>query len=810
VLQDLRFGLKLLWKEKAFSITALLTLALCIGANTAIFTVLHTVVLDPLPYPDSGRLVTMYNIYPGIGVTDRGANAVPDYLDRKQLTDIFDSVTLVGLSGFDMGAQGSPQRVDGQVVTPSYFRVLRSQPMLGRAFTEDDAVIGKEQVTILSYGLWKDVFSGDRKVLGQEVRLSGRPYRVVGVMPEGFGAAGRETKIWVPFAFTPRQMSDDERHSNNYGMIGRLKPGVTLVRTQKRIDALNRANIERAPQYRKLLEDARFGTVVRGLKDEMVRDIRPTLYLLQAAVAFVLLIGCVNVANLMLVRSNLRMKELAVRHSLGAGQWRLARQLLTESVTLAVLGGALGVFAAWGGTRLLVWLGARDLPRGASIHVDATVLAFNAAVAILTGLVFGSVPVYHLFRRNLNDVFRETSRTGTAERRAVWTRSALVVCQVSLAFVLLIGAGLLTLSFVRVLAVDPGFKPEHVLAAQFSLPQVRYDDARARAFVDRLMENVRALPGAAHAGVTTYLPFGGSINASVISIVGRPLTPGTLPPVPGWNIVDAGYFRTMEIPLLAGRGFTESDGPNSQRVVVIDRLLARKYWPKGDALGAQIRRGVDNDDAPWTIVGIVGSVKTGDLAEQNPMGQIYYDYRQFPQRTMHVVLKSATDGGGLTSALRGEIVRADPELPLFDIKTMPDRVSASLMSRRAAMILCLVFAGLALLLSAVGIYGVLAYAVTQRTREFGIRVALGAAARDILGMVVGQGLRLAAAGLCIGIAGALLLTRWMTGMLYAVRPGEPGVFVLMAATLAIVAVIASLLPSLRALRIRPANALRYE
>lgn len=812
MLQDIRFGLKLLWKEKPFSITALLTLALCIGANTAIFTVLNAVVLEPLPFPQPDRLVSLYNIYPGVGVTDRGSNAVPDYFDRKQMGDVFDSVALVKGAGYDVGSEGSPMRIEAQAVTPSAFQVLRASPMLGRAFTEDDAVFLKDHFAILSYGLWKDMFARDRDILGKDIRLSGQPYRVVGVMPEAFAAPGSEARIWVPATFAPQQTTDDARHSNNYGMIARLKPGVTLAYAQQRIDGLNRQNLDRFPRFRQLLIDARFATVVRGLKDEMVRDVRPTLYLLQAAVAFVLLIGCVNVANLMLVRSNIRMKELAIRFSLGAGRLRLARQLLVESVTLAALGGLFGIFTGLVGVRLLAVLGTKDLPRGTNIQVDAGALAFSATIAILTGLVFGSVPVYHLFRRDLNAVFRSTERTGTTERGALWTRSALVVCQVSLAFVLLIGSGLLTLSFARLLSVNPGFRPQNVVTAAISLPRARYpDDTRIRSFVGGLLDKVRAVPGVEHAGVTSYLPFSDNNSNGVIMIDGYVRAAGENPPVPGWNSVDPGYFQAIGIPLQQGRLFTEGDTSDTLKVAVIDQFLARKYWPKGDAIGAGIRKGIDPKGPIVRIVGVVGSVKVSDLADQNPTGHIYFPYRQDDApRYMHLVVKTIRDDAQLTASLRRELQRSDPELALFDVKTMPDRVSSSMRNRRAAMTICLVFAGLALVLSAIGIYGVLAYTVTQRTREFGIRLALGAGGRDVVGMVIGQGVRLAAIGLGIGIAGALVLTRLMATMLFEVKPTEPGVFLLVAGALMTVAFVASLIPSLRAIRIHPSVALRYE
>jgi predicted permease len=812
MLQDLKFGLRLLWKEKAFSFAALLTLALCIGANTAIFTVLDAIVLRGLSYPEPERLVTMYNVYPGVGVVDRGSNGIPDYLDRRKLADVFTEVALYGSSGYDVGLEGSPQRIDGEYVTPSYFRVFGIQPVKGRIFTEDEAVLGKEKFAILSERLWQEMFASDPNILGKDIRLSGVPYRIVGVMPARFGL-NRDTRVWIPFAFTPQQTSDEARHSNNWSMVARLQPGVSLGYAQQRIDALNKQNLDLIPKFRALLENARFGTKVLGLKDEMVRDIRPTLYLLQAAVIGVLLIGCVNLANLMLVRSNVRMKELAIRFSLGAGRWRIGRQLLTESIVLAVLGGMLGVAVGYGGVRLLSWLGASELPRGGDIRIDTSVLVFTAGVALLSGILFGSVPLVNLIRRDLNEVFRNGDRTGTVRRSALWLRSALVVCQVSLAFVLLIGSGLLTLSFVRLLRVDPGFQPESVMTARVSLPSVRYkDDAAARNFLSGLLERMRSVPGVKSAALTTYLPFSGNNNASVITIDGRALAPGENPPVPGWNRVDGSYFAAMGIPFLSGRTFNESDSADSPNVVIIDEFLARKYWPDSNPIGAKIRRGIDLAEEPplCTIVGVVGSVKTGSLAEQNPVGQLYFHYKQLTPRSVHVVLKGDRDAAHLTSSIRRELLAADPELPLFDTRTMPERISRSLVDKRAAMILCLIFGGIALMLASVGIYGVLAYSVAQRTREFGIRMALGAEGRDVMRMVVGQGLKLAVLGLAIGAAGALALTRLMTVMLYDVKPADPSVFVGIAFVLGGVSTIAALIPSLRAVRIRPGVALRYE
>jgi predicted permease len=811
MLQDLRFGFKLLWKEKAFTVTALLTLALCIGANTAIFSVLHAVILAPLPFAEPDRLVSMGNVYPGAGITKSVQNAIPDYLDRRKMTDVFESVALFTSNGLDAGAEGSPIRLKADMVTPSYFHVLRAAPLMGRVFNEDDAVLEKNQFVILSHGLWKEMFAMDPAILGKDVRLSGLNYRIVGVMPEAFSFPGREARLWVPLTWTARQATDDGRHSNNWDMIARLQKPVTVATAQQRIDALNRHSIENAGKLRKLLENARFATQVHSLKDELVGDVRPTLYLLQCAVAFVLLIGCVNVANLMLVRSSIRMKELAIRYSLGAGRARLATQLLIESMALAAIGGIFGLFTGALGIRLLSFVGTADLPRGAAIHMDGSVLAFSAALAVITGLVFGSVPVYHLVRRDLNAVFRSTERTGTTEKRALWTRSALVVCQVSLAFILLIGSGLLTLSFARLLAVDPGFQSQNVQTAQFSLPRSRYkDDAQLRNFLTALMENVRSIPGVIAAGATDSLPFGGNSNASALGVEGYNAASGELPPVPNWNDIDAGYLPAMKIPLRAGRYFREDDTAESQKVAIVDEFLARKYWPKGNAVGGHIRRGLDPKDDAVTVVGIVGTIKAEDLTDRSPRGAVYFDYKQAPPRTVHIVVKTAAADAQAAAAVRAALLKADPEIPLFDVKTMPERVSGSVRDRKSAMLICLVFALLALTLSAIGIYGVLAYTVTQRTREFGIRMALGASTGNVIGMVMKHGVRLAAIGLAIGVAGAFAVTRLMTTLLFGVRPTDPLVFAAVAVALMTVAIVASVVPSLRVTRIRPAHALRYE
>ena len=809
MLHDIRFGLRLLWKEKAFALAALLTLALCIGANTTIFTVLNSIVLKELPFPESDRLVMMYNLYPGIGVSDRGANSVPDYLDRRKLVEVFEDVSLVGFRGYDVGTEGSPRRISGMYVTPSYLRILKATAILGRVFTDDEAIPGKDRVVILSEALWGEMFARDPGVIGRDIRLSGVPYSIVGVAPDTLRVMNPATRLWVPFAFTPEQTSDDARYSDSWGMIARLKPDATIMQATRRIETLNKQNLEQFPKHKGMLENARFQTKVAGMKSELVRDIKDILYLLQAAVFCVLLIGCVNLANLMLVRANSRLKEFGVRFVMGAGRWQLSRQILIESLTISVLGGLLGIGIALGGVQALASMVEGSLPGAGKIQIDGEVLAMTIMVTVLTGLGFSGLPLLSLFRRNLSEVFRGNERGGTAGRQALSLRAILVVTQVSLTFILLIGSGLLTLSFRRLLTVDPGFRAENVATARFSLPQNLYkEDAQRRNFISALLEKARSIPGVRYSGVTDYLPFASGPKSIAITIEGITPPPGGAPPAPGFNTIDSGYLQTMGIPLLAGRNFSDSDGPDSVRVALVDHFMARKYWPNGDPIGARLHE-IDSKDI-FTVIGVVGSVKTGDLAEQNPVGLVYCHYKQNAPRSVHAVLRGETDQISLTNGLRRELASLDPEIALFDTKMMPERLSESLLNRRAAMVLCFVFAVVALLLSAIAIYGVLAYSVAQRRREIGIRMALGAKALDVLRIVLGQGLKVTGIGLAIGAAVAFFLTRAMMALLYDVRPHDPLVFLATGALLAVVALIASIIPASRASRVAPSEALRHE
>lgn len=808
--RDLRLTFRRLAQGRAFTITALATLALSIGAAVTVFSVFNSVLLQPLPVPEPGRLVILYNSYPGAGVPRVGA-AVPDYFDRREQMPALEEVALLRTDGFNLSEGETPERITAGRVTPSYFGLARVPPRLGRAFTEEDGEVGNERKAILSHGLWQRLYAGAQDVLGRDVRLDGRPYTVVGVMPEGFRLPPSDVDLWLPAAFTPEQRSDDRRHSNNFAMIGRLAPGASLSQAQQQVDQVNARNLERFPEFTQLLEDAGFHTVVVGLKDDLVREIRPRLTLLLAGAVFVLLIGCINLANLVLVRTASRERELATRSALGAGRLGLARQLFTEYTVLAVVGGGLGLGLGWAGVRLLAGFGVDRIPRGTEIAVDGRVVLVTLAVSLMIGLVFGLLALVRVFQGDLTAIFRQETRTGSASRRAVRGRSLLVAVQVAFAFVLLAGAGLLLTSFGRLAAVDPGFAIEGVLTATVSLPEERYPEgADIRAFVDRLLEEVRALPGVAAAGVTDSVPFTNYLSASVISPEGRTPRPGESVLAPVQRRVSPGYFEAAGIPLLQGRTFEERDTAESQLVVMVDRWLADRYWPGENPIGRRLCACIpeQEEDPEWrTVVGVVGEIRYAELDENEVQGAYYFPWTQALNRRVSLTVRTDGDPGGLAEPLRRAAQRIDAELALFDVQTMEERVDESLTSIRLALLIAAVSALLALFLAAVGLYGVLAYAVNERRRELGIRMALGSTSREIFHLVLGRGLLVLVAGLAVGLGGALLVGRSMAGLLYGVAPTDPAVLFGVGILLALVALLASVLPAHRATRVDPVEAL---
>jgi len=813
--QDARFAARLLVKDRSFTITALLTLAICIGANTAIFSIVRSVVLKPLPVPHADRIVMFHNNYPNAGAT-HGSTGVPDYFDRKSQTDAFDELALYRRQGVTLGAKDGAVRLQMVRATPSFFRLVSAQPALGRIFTENEGEVGQEKEVILSYGLWQREFGGARDVVGKPLLLSGTSYQIVGVLPADFRYLWNDVDGFLPAAFSDEDKSDARRHSNNWDMIAMRKPGVTIARAQEEINALNRRNEDRFPQFTKLLHDAGFYTSVVDLQTEVVEDIRPVLFLLWGGVLFVLLIGCLNIANLVLVRSSGRTRELATRQAIGAGIGRLSRQLLTETILLSIAGGVIGLALGWWALRLVPALGLDDMPRGHEIAMDPLSATVVLAVAVVVGILIGLMPAIRMSRLNVNGVLREEGRGGTASRSTNFARRALATAQVTIAFVLLIGAGLLLSSFRQVLRIDPGFVSTGVVTGAISLPSAVYKDDAVLPFVTALLESVRAIPGVRAAAVASQVPLDGDHNDSVVIAEDHKMKEGESLVSPNEIQVSDGYFETMGTKLERGRFFDTHDTAAGQLVVIVDERLANHFWPDKNPIGRRIYKpenpeGVLHpgpDVKYYTVVGVVQEVQFDGLAtDRTPVGAVYYAFAQQPLHGFGLTVKSSSASAAVVTSVRRAVAAIDPALPFYAVHTMDDYVSQSLMSRRVPMLLAAAFAVVALLLSAIGIYGVLAYGVAQRRREIGIRLALGSTAGAVFGLVLREGLRMVIVGLALGFLGLFALRHALVAVLYGVKPFDPMVILSVALALGVVALVATSIPARRASRVSPVVAL---
>ena len=807
IIQDLRYGLRLLLKRPGFTVVAIITLALGIGANTAIFSVVNGVLLKPLPYPHPEQLVRLFE-------SSRTQPKFPlspgNFLDYRDQNTTLENLALYTRSDLELSLGDRPEQLSAMRVSADFFATLGFQPMLGREFNRGDEAPNNTHAVILSYGLWQRRFAGDPGVVGQVVPLSGEPFTVVGVMPPGVQHVGGDYRstphgesvdVWWPMELSPKS----PRFAHFTNTVGRMKAGVTSDQAAADLNVIAGRLAEQYPNT-----NSGWQIRVLPLHQEIVGRARTTLLVLLGAVAFVLLIACVNVANLMLARATTREREMAVRAALGAGRMRLVRQLLTESLLIAVLGGAVGLLLAGWLIDALIALGPSQLPRLQAVKMDWQILGFTLAVTLLTGLLFGLVPAWQGAKLNLNELLKEGGRGGTGGTRQRRLRNVLVAAEVALALILMVGAGLLLRSFAKLQQIDPGFNPEGVLTMKLSLPYARYPKReQVAAFYKQLIERVSNLPGVEEAGASSDLPWSGYDENAGFDIEGK-----TFPPEQGpearYHFVSPEYFRTIGVPLVAGRWLDAGDVRGKPRVILINESMARRYWSGEDAVGKRITFADKPKEDDWmTVVGIVGDVKDfPDSPEAHPA--FYWPHAQTAFSEMFLAVRTNGKPLALFDNVRREVAALDKDLAVSDIRAMDQVAGAALAGQRFTLLLVGLFAVTALTLAAVGIYGVMAYLVAQRTHEIGIRIALGAQTGKVLRIVIGQGMRMALAGIGIGLGASLVLTRLMSSLLFGVSATDTATFAAVALFLAGVALVASFVPARRAARTDPMVALRYE
>jgi putative ABC transport system permease protein len=817
LLQDFRYALRMIIKNPGFTAVALLALALGIGANTALFGTVNAIVLRPLPYTEPERLVMIWENNPEIdlGGFDLFPVSAGSFVDWRDQNQVFDQVSIINGARYSLTGLDTPERLGGASVSHNFFELMGVQAERGRAFLQEEDRPGAGRVVVISHGLFERRFGSDPDILGKAMTLDGSSYTIVGVMPAGFGFPRAEdlpsyfqlppqAEVWTPIGLTAEQINN--RSSHNKAAIARLRPHVTLSQAQADLDAIARRAAE---QY----EEARgFGVTLVPLQEQVVGNVRTALYVLFGAVGFVLLIACANVANLLLARSAARQKEVAIRTALGASRLRIVRQMLTESVVLSVLGGALGLLVAYLGVKALLIAGPDSIPRKHEVGIDAAVLAFTFLVSLATGVLFGVAPAFQATRLSLNEILKEGVRGSSLGAGHNRTRSLLVIGEVSLALVLLVGAGLLVRSFIRLLQVEPGFDPQNVLTVKLELPDSKYSEfSQQTALFKQVIERVKSLPGVTSASACSDLPLSGNEEIDMFTVEGRPQGKTLAEtPLADFRFIDHDYFDTMRIRLRSGRAFTDRDTETSPSVVIISQTLAERFWPGEDPIGKRLKAGDYQSKAAWaSVVGLVGDVKHSALNIE-PRPQLYFPYQQKHWAQMTIVARTAANPANLAAALRDQVWAVDRDQPLTKVSTLEQFLENSISQRRFNVLLLGALSAVAMVMAAVGIYGVISYSVTQRTHEIGVRMALGATPTGVMRLIVRQGMALALVGVGAGLAAALALTRVMTSLLYGVSPTDPLTIIFVPLALTSVALLACYIPARRATRIDPGVALRYE
>lgn len=807
--QDLRFAFRMFAKNPTFTAVAILTLALGIGANTAIFSVVYGVLLQPLPYKDASRLVVLNETTPRVGTV---SVSYPNFLDWRQQCHAFSQIAAVNDVGFNLAGVTQPENISGEAVSPNFLSMMGVKPFLGRDFEASEEKPGTPPVVLLSYELWQSHMGSDRNAIGRTITLDGRSFTIVGVLPRSFRSLDK-TDVMLPIGVWATNNSEEANDRGDRGdmvVIGRLAPNITFAQARTEMEGIAARLAKEYPA-----SNDQFGVALQSIRDAFVSDARPAILVLFGAVMFVLLIACANVANLFLVRGAARTKEIALRMAFGANRNRIIRQMLTESFALAFLGGILGLALAIAGIRGIVRLIPMDALSGATVNLNGAVLFFAAGIVVLAAFIFGLAPAMHSTRPDVQAELKEGGRTASASAAQNKLRGALAIAEISLALILLVGAGLMMKSLYKLMSVNPGFRPNRVLTMEMDLRTQQYSkDPAILNFWQQVLDRVRALPGVETAATGTVVPLTGNHNRGDITVEGMALpTPGNFPH-PDFHDVSPDFISTLGIPLLRGRTFADTDKQGAPLVGLVNARLAGQYWPNDDPIGKRFMSGHPDPTGKrppkWiTVVGVVGDTKLYGLANPSRL-EVYVSSLQSPSSHMNLVVKSRIDPTALTSAIRGAVASIDKDQPIFAISTMNQLVSDSVGTRRITLILLGAFSGLALVLAAIGIYGVISYSVAQRTHEIGIRMALGAQHKDVLRMILRQGVKIAISGVAIGVVVSLGLTQLMSSLLFSVSAADPLTFAGVAILLVLVAMLACYIPARRALQVDPMVALRYE